>query len=265
MKIIDAPSPNQNERKYPIDMLVLHYTGMEDGTSALERMCMEEAQVSSHYMVDDNGDIYQLVPEEMRAWHAGRSSWQGDLDLNSRSVGIEIVNGGHNVPLADGSLPPFTRVQIDAVIELSRAIIERHGIPQHRIVGHSDIAPERKTDPGEHFPWAELSARGVGLWPIMPEEAAVQEKAHRFPTFTTGTDELVVARLQDQLKTIGYGIEMSGVYDELTEQVVAAFQRRWNQAFVTGMADPLTQLMVDEVCKLHVANARGEDVVRNMG
>lgn len=257
MKIIDAPSPNQNERKYPIDMLVLHYTGMEDGPSALARMRLEEAQVSSHYMVDDNGDVYQLVPEEMRAWHAGRSSWQGDLDLNSRSIGIEIVNGGHNIPLADGTVPPYTRAQIDAVIELSRDILSRNDIPQHRIVGHSDIAPDRKIDPGEHFPWAELAARGVGLWPVMPDEADVQEQAHRFPTITADTDELVVARLQDQLRIIGYGIEMSGQYDELTGQVVSAFQRRWNQAFVTGIADPLTQILVEKVCELHVNDARG--------
>ena len=257
MKIIDAPSPNQNERKYPVDMLVLHYTGMEDGPSALARMRLEEAQVSAHYMVDDNGDVYQLVPDDMRAWHAGRSSWQGDVDLNSRSVGIEIVNGGHNVPLADGSVPPYTRAQIDAVIELSRAIIARHNIPQHRVVGHSDIAPDRTIDPGEHFPWAELSDRGVGLWPDMPDEKQVQEQAHRFPTLTRGSDDLLVARLQDQLKIIGYGIEMSGIYDEQTEQVVSAFQRRWNQAFVTGIADPLTQLLVEKVCERHVANARG--------
>ena len=118
MKIIQTPSPNQNERRYAVDMLVLHYTGMEDGPSALARMQDPEAQVSAHYMVDEAGDIYQLVDETQRAWHAGLSSWQGDGDLNSRSVGIEIVNGGHNIPLPDGSLPPFYLAQIGAVIEL---------------------------------------------------------------------------------------------------------------------------------------------------
>ena len=252
MKIIQSPSPNQNDRRFPIDMLVLHYTGMEDGLSALHRMQDPEAQVSAHYMVEENGDIYQLVPDEKRAWHAGVSIWQGDGDLNSRSVGIEIVNGGHNVPLTDGSLPPFTRIQINAVIELSNTIIERHGIPQSRVVGHSDIAPERKDDPGEHFPWEELSARGVGLWPDQPTDSEIHEAAETRVDLEPGSNGGPVLRLQDQLRMIGYGLDLTSEYDEVTQKTVTAFQRRWYQQKVSGVADIATQLLIDRVAALHV-------------
>ena len=157
MKIIQSPSPNFNDRKAPVDMLVLHYTGMETGQAALERMLDAEAEVSAHYMIWEDGKVNQLVDEDKRAWHAGVGSWQGDTDLNSCSVGIEIVNGGHNVPLADGSLPPYPDAQIKAVIELSKAIIGRHKIPQARIVGHSDIcllytSPSPRDQRGSRMP-----------------------------------------------------------------------------------------------------------------
>ncbi|MAK60464.1 MAG: N-acetylmuramoyl-L-alanine amidase [Ponticaulis sp.] len=260
MKIIDAPSPNQNDRKFPLDMLVLHYTGMEDGPSALARMRDEAAEVSAHYMVDESGDVYQLVPDEKRAWHAGRSSWQGDEDLNSRSIGIEIVNGGHNVPLADGSLPPYSLVQIDAVIELSKAIIKRHNIPQSRIVGHSDIAPSRKEDPGEHFPWEAFASRGIGLWPSQPTAAEIHEYAHSNPELVLDAEGEAVAALQSKLLQIGYPVNSDGAYTQETADVVTAFQRRWNQAFVTGVADPLTQMLVERVAELTAAHpVRGKD------
>ena len=143
MKITLRPSPNFNERKGPLDMLVLHYTGMETGEAAIERLCDPEAGVSAHYVVRENGDILKLVDEDKRAWHAGVASWQGDEDLNSRSVGIEIVNGGHDWPGPDGSLPAYPDAQIEAVTELARGIIERWSIPQTRVVGHSDVAPAR--------------------------------------------------------------------------------------------------------------------------
>ena len=255
MKIIQTPSPNQNERRYAVDMLVLHYTGMEDGPSALARMQDPEAQVSAHYMVDEAGDIYQLVDETQRAWHAGLSSWQGDGDLNSRSVGIEIVNGGHNIPLPDGSLPPFYLAQIGAVIELSNAIIARHHIPQSRVVGHSDIAPERKDDPGEHFPWEDLAARGVGLWPEMPTDSELREAEQVRLVLKPGANGGPVLRLQDSLRMIGYGLEPTAVYDELTMKVVTAFQRRWHQTEVTGLADIRTQLLIERVGQLSVGHA----------
>ena len=253
MKIIQSPSPNQNDRRFPIDMLVLHYTGMEDGLSALHRMQDPEAQVSAHYMVEENGDIYQLVPEEKRAWHAGVSIWQGDGDLNSRSVGIEIVNGGHNVPLADGSLPPFTKVQINAVIELSNAIIDRHGISQSRVVGHSDIAPERKDDPGEHFPWDELAARGVGIWPDQPTDNEISDASEGRVSLEPGSNGGPVLQLQDQLRMIGYGLDATSEYDEATQKTVIAFQRRWYQHGVTGVADIPTQLLIERVAGLSIS------------
>ena len=151
-------SPNFNARRHALDMLVLHYTGMESGEAALQRMCDPAAEVSAHYMVWEDGRITQLVQEDQRAWHAGVSRWQDDDDLNSRSIGIEIVNGGHDVPLPNGRLPPYPDAQIAAVIALSKDILSRHAIRPSRIVGHSDIAPARKIDPGEHFPWDRLAA-----------------------------------------------------------------------------------------------------------
>ena len=165
MDITQTPSPNFNMRKHKLDMLVLHYTGMATGEEALERMCDPAAEVSAHYMVWEDGRITQLVDEDKRAWHAGVASWQGQQDLNSRSIGIEIVNGGHDFPLPDGGLPPYPRPQIHALLDLVHDILGRHDIPATRILGHSDIAPLRKQDPGEHFPWERLARAGISLWP----------------------------------------------------------------------------------------------------
>ena len=245
MQIIQAPSPNFNDRRFPLDMLVLHYTGMGTSESALKRMCDEDAQVSAHYMVDEYGRIFQLVAEDKRAWHAGVSVWQGDEDLNSRSIGIEIANGGHNVPTPDGGLPPYPPQQIEAVITLCQAILERHDIPQTRVVGHSDIAPDRKDDPGEHFPWQLLSDAGVGLWPDAVDPASVEGEG-----LSSGATGPMVSRLQQSLTIIGYGIDDTGTYDDRTEAVVRAFQRRWNQRHVTGEADLLTMALIDRVALL---------------
>lgn len=236
MKITQAPSPNFNDRKAPVDMLVLHYTGMESGGVALERMQNATAEVSAHYMVWEDGQVSQLVDEHKRAWHAGVGSWQGDADLNSCSVGIEIVNGGHNVPLDDGRLPPYPEAQIAAVIALSAAIIARHNIPQARIVGHSDIAPARKEDPGEHFPWATLAEAGIGVWPKVANgpDGPPLLIGRGLCKDDTGAP---VERLQEMLARIGYGLEVSAQYDAHTEAVVQAFQRRWMQARLTGQAD----------------------------
>ncbi|MDP1556502.1 MAG: N-acetylmuramoyl-L-alanine amidase, partial [Hyphomonas sp.] len=136
MRLEETPSPNHDERRHKVDLLVLHYTGMQSGQAALDRMRDPEAKVSAHYMVWEDGRIARLVEESRRAWHAGVSTWQGDDDLNSRSVGIEIVNGGHDFPLPDRQLPPYPDAQIEAVIELAGQIILRHAIPQVRIVGH---------------------------------------------------------------------------------------------------------------------------------
>lgn len=247
MDIISAPSPNFNDRREALDMLVLHYTGMADGPSALERMRDPEASVSAHYMVEEDGRIFQLVAEDKRAWHAGVSRWQGDEDLNSRSIGIEIVNGGHNVPLPDGTLPPFPEVQIDAVIALCQAILSRYDIPQSRIVGHSDIAPDRKEDPGEHFPWKRLSEHGIGFWPEYPEERELTKLSERDLPLKLGAKDKRVTSLQEDLQAIGYPIELSGACDEQMEKVITAFQRRWNQSDVSCVVDPLTFALIRRV------------------
>ncbi|HIG23728.1 MAG TPA: N-acetylmuramoyl-L-alanine amidase [Henriciella marina] len=226
MKITLRPSPNFNERKGPLDMLVLHYTGMETGDAAIERLCDPEAGVSAHYVVRENGDILKLVDEDKRAWHAGVASWQGDEDLNSRSVGIEIVNGGHDWPAADGSLPAYPDAQIEAVTELALGIIERWSIPQTRVVGHSDVAPARKADPGEHFPWQQLAASHIGLW---PHEAG--DASQPVPT---------------SLKTIGYDI------GDL-KAAITAFQRRWLQHRTDGLDDGEVRARASAVAKLYSA------------
>lgn len=248
MKVSATPSPNFNDRKHDVDMLVLHYTGMKTGCAALERMCDPASEVSAHYMIWENGDIAQLVGEDKRAWHAGVSKWQGDDDLNSRSIGIEIVNGGHDVPLEDGSLPPFPKEQIASVIALSQQIIERWYIPQTRIVAHSDIAPDRKKDPGELFPWRALADAGIGLYP--PKSIAAKRTVT--PIIPGDMGEHVSA-VQTQLAAIGYELVVSGEYDEHTAHVVRAFQRRWTQDIVSGHFTALTAAALDSVAALYAA------------
>ena len=162
MDCVGAPSPNFDERPKdtPIDILIMHYTGMETGAGAVARLCDPAARVSSHYTVDEDGTIFAHVPEECRAWHAGVSYWAGARDINGRSIGIEIVNPGHEFGYRS-----FPGAQIEAVIKLSREIVARHSIPPERVLGHSDVAPARKIDPGELFPWGGLALAGVGLWP----------------------------------------------------------------------------------------------------
>jgi len=162
LRVTELPSPNHAPRQLdtPVDMLVLHYTGMASGAAALARLHDPAAAVSAHWLVDEAGGVVRLVDEERVAWHAGVSAWRGCIGLNRRSIGIEIVNGGH-----DFGLPPYPERQIAAVVALAREIIGRWAIPAVNVVGHSDVAPMRKADPGERFPWARLAAAGVGLWP----------------------------------------------------------------------------------------------------
>jgi N-acetylmuramoyl-L-alanine amidase len=235
MHIEDAPSPNHDERRHKVDMLVLHYTGMQTGEAALARMRDADAKVSAHYMIWEDSRITRLVPESRRAWHAGLSMWQGQDDLNSRSVGIEIVNGGHDF-LAGGRLPPYPDAQIAAVIALAREIVATHAIPQSRITGHSDIAPKRKIDPGEHFPWARLAAAGLGLWPEEDSGAGC---------VWMGGDP---GGLNRQLAAIGYDISD-------VPAALRAFQRRWLQDAVTGMADARTLRRLAQVADAYTSAA----------
>lgn len=250
MKVSATPSPNFNDRKHDVDMLVLHYTGMETGDAALERMCDPASEVSAHYMIRENGDVVQLVGEDKRAWHAGVSQWQGDEDLNSRSIGIEIVNGGHDVPLEDGILPPFPKAQIASVIELSKQIIERWNIPQTRIVAHSDIAPDRKKDPGERFPWRILSEAGIGLYP--PRGLSAKRPVSPIVQGDFGDNIRVI---QAQFAAIGYAIDASGKFDDHTTAVVTAFQRRWTQDLVSGHFTAFTAAALDAVATLYAGTS----------
>jgi N-acetylmuramoyl-L-alanine amidase len=230
-------SPNHGERRGRApDSIVLHYTGMPTAEGALDQLCNPKAEVSSHYFVYEDGRIAQLVAEDRRAWHAGRSCWAGETDMNSASIGIEIVNPGH-----DGGAPPFPDIQIDAVIRLCRDIMARRNIPPTRILAHSDIAPGRKVDPGENFPWEALAAAGVGLWRPPAPRADGLVLAH-------GAVGAPVLSLQERLAAFGYGLEPTGVYDAATETIVAAFQRRWRPERIDGMADVSTFATLAALC-----------------
>jgi N-acetylmuramoyl-L-alanine amidase len=162
LHFVERPSPNHDPRPAgaPVDILVLHYTGMRTAEEALDRLCDPEAKVSAHYTIDRDGCIYRHVGEERRARHAGVSWWAGERDVNGRSIGIELVNPGHEFGYV-----PFPEAQIDALMELAHAILARHPIPATRVLGHSDVAPARKTDPGELFPWRQLADAGIGVFP----------------------------------------------------------------------------------------------------
>jgi N-acetylmuramoyl-L-alanine amidase len=171
MANIARPSPNHDDRRgRAIDMLVLHYTGMQSAAAALDRLCDPQAKVSAHYTIDEEGRIYAHVPEDRRAWHAGKSFWAGEADINSCSIGIELVNPGHEF-----GYRPFAAPQIESLIGLAKDILGRHAIPASRVLGHSDVAPARKDDPGELFPWERLAGAGVGLWPDARIEAVGPE------------------------------------------------------------------------------------------
>ena len=231
------PSPNHGERAAgkPVDILLVHYTGMDSDESALKWLADPRSEVSSHYFVGQDGTVVQLVDEDRRAWHAGKSSWAGETDINSRSIGIEVANPGH-----DFGYRPFPEAQIAALIVLCRAILARHPIPPARVLAHSDVAPTRKDDPGELFPWQRLSDAGVGLW-VEPVPLADG------PARAFGDSGPAVADLRSKLARYGYGIEDGAAYDELTEAVVTAFQRHFRPARVDGRADPSTLATLDRL------------------
>ena len=220
------PSPNCNSRPQgaPIDMLVLHYTGMPEAADALDRLCDPATKVSSHYLIDENGAVHALVPEDRRAWHAGVSFWRGETDVNGRSIGIELSNPGH-----DFGYRPFPETQMAALIELAGDIIARHPIPARNVVGHSDIAPRRKIDPGELFDWPRLAAAGIGLWPDGAAGQGAEENPEDDPAAL--------------LAAIGYGTE------EL-QATLSAFQRRYRPARFDGIADAETLGLLRAVCDL---------------
>ncbi|MEQ1889917.1 MAG: N-acetylmuramoyl-L-alanine amidase [Alphaproteobacteria bacterium] len=222
MQIIARPSPNYNDRAPgAIDMLVLHYTGMVSREHALARLCDPKAKVSAHYLIDEMGLVYQLVAEDRRAWHAGVSGWAGERDINSRSIGIELVNPGHDLGYRN-----FTGLQMRSLAELCHEILARHPIPPHCVLGHGDVAPGRKRDPGELFDWRWLAGQGVGIWP-----EAASYNSNREPD---------ILNLQESLKRYGYDVPQTGIYGTQTGAVVTAFQRHFRPANVDGRADAQT-------------------------
>jgi N-acetylmuramoyl-L-alanine amidase len=216
-------------------ILLMHYTGMEDAARACAWLCSDHSRVSCHYLVDEAGEITQMVSEDKRAWHAGVSSWAGTADVNSHSIGIEVQNAGHS-----GGYPDFPTGQMKRVAALARDVVERWSIAPRRVLAHSDVAPGRKVDPGEKFDWAFLHRSGVGHW---AEPAAVSEG----PLLRLGQESDAVAKLRQHLRSYGYGIEITGTFDLRTKQVVEAFQRHFRPAAVDGIADISTLATLERV------------------
>ncbi len=228
MNIIEAPSPNFDTRTAPPSLLVLHYTGMRTGQEALDRLRDPEAKVSSHYLVEEDGRVFRLVAEERRAWHAGVSYWRGRSNVNGESIGIEIVNPGH-----EWGYRAFPDVQIASVIALVADIRTRWDIDDRDIIGHSDIAPDRKDDPGELFPWKRLAEAGHGIWAEWPPAPGAP--------IGEGEEGAAVFALQAGLTRLGFDLPPSGRFDAATTVAVRAFQRHWRPERVDGIADGETR------------------------
>ena len=234
--IHQRPSPNFDERAgAPIDILLLHYTGMPTGAEALDRLCDAEAKVSAHYFVDEEGVITQMVEESQRAWHAGLSYWEGETNINARSIGIEIVNPGH-----EWGYTNFPEKQMDAVMGLSQRILSRHAIPAHRVLGHSDVAPERKEDPGEKFPWKRLAEEGVGLW-------VDSDSSQPCDAFYD------IVALRDGLCAFGYDAAGKAEVDDKLLRIITAFQRHYAPH---RLGDAFDQAQWQILSALNVAKAR---------
>jgi N-acetylmuramoyl-L-alanine amidase len=238
------PSPNHGLRRGLArpDMVVLHYTGLAGSQAALDMLCSPQSELSAHYVVLEDGLIVQCVAESRRAWHAGVSAWTGQTDINSCSIGIEISNPGHEL-----GYPDFTGAQIDAVIALCRDVVARHHIPHDRVLAHSDVAPSRKRDPGEKFPWRQLHKYGVGHW---VEPAPVTTGGS---VVGPGDRGAAVRKLQAGLAEYGYATAVDGTYDAITRNVVTAFQRHFRPAQVDGLADAST---IDTLDALLLARSR---------
>ena len=213
-------SPNFNERPTPkkVDLIVIHYTGMVTAQAALTRLCEPAAQVSSHYLIEKNGYLHELVDEKKRAWHAGISFWKGETDINGISLGIELDNGGH-----DFGLPAYPEDQIKTLLLLLDKLVTQYSLHKERIIGHSDVAPTRKRDPGEHFPWLVLHKKGFGLW---PESCAVNPEPQS------------IYEIQKKLGEIGYNCPFTGILDLQTTATIKAFQQHFTPQEITGTPTP---------------------------
>jgi N-acetylmuramoyl-L-alanine amidase len=223
MTLRDRPSPNFDARPGAgtVDMLILHYTGMRTAQEALDRLCDPASRVSAHYLIEEDGTAWRLVDEANRAWHAGISCWRGRRDINGASIGIELVNPGHEF-----GYRPFPAPQMAALEALAREILSRHPIPPRAVLGHSDVAPQRKQDPGELFDWAQLGQAGIGLWPDFTQSPSAPE---------------TIGAIQAALGAIGYECPRSGMLDAATEAVITAFQRHFRPSLCDGAADAETR------------------------
>ncbi len=231
--LVDAvlSSPNVEPRRDGLrpTILLLHYTGLESMAKAVDWLTREGSGVSCHYGIDEDGRVTQMVAEDLRAWHAGESVWDGEADINSASVGIEIHNPGHAL-----GYPDFPEAQMRAVERLGRDIVARHRIRAERVLAHSDVAPARKKDPGEKFPWERLARAGIGHW-VPPAPVIAGDEG-----LGLGAAEPRIAAVQVALRRYGYGVEPTGVIDERTELVVTAFQRHFRPGRVDGRIDRST-------------------------
>ena len=238
LRIQDLPSPNQDERPVgtPIDMLILHYTGMRTAREAIDRLRHPAARVSAHYVVDEDGAVLGLVPEQRRAFHAGVSYWRGHSGLNGRSIGIEIVNPGHECGYRE-----FPVLQLAAVCDLCLAILSRHPIPARNVVAHSDVAPDRMQDPGEKFDWRSLAQNGVGLWPKGVPDLGIGGVV---------SDVAGLHAVRASLAGIGYRVASEGEHDPAPARILCAFQRHWRPEAITGTADAGTRARIAAVSRL---------------
>ena len=209
----------------------MHYTGMRTAEEALERLCEAQAKVSAHYLVEENGVVHALVDEKDCAWHAGLSFWRGQRNVNPVSIGIEIVNPGH-----EWGYRAFPEEQMKAVAELAAGIVQRHKIAPRDVVAHSDIAPQRKEDPGELFNWAWLARQGVGAWPGKRGRGAEKERVLK-----SGDASEAVLKMQHDLAEYGYDVPQNGQFDEVTHKVVIAFQRHFRPADIRGSWDEASE------------------------
>lgn len=241
MKIIK--SPNFNDRPNgaeSIDSIVMHYTGMKTANDALKKLCDPAFEVSAHYMIYENGEVVNLVPDEKRAWHAGISCWRGKAGINDGSIGIEIVNKGHEF-----GYEPFPKVQINSVISLTKDLLSKYNIQPRNIIGHSDISPSRKEDPGELFPWEELSLNNIGLWP----KVKVLWKKNKI-LVNAGSEGVSVADVQSRLQKFGYHIRVDGNYGSKMEDVVIAFKRHFVPENLTPDWDKLSDARLNRLLEL---------------
>ena len=208
-------------------MLLLHYTGMPTPSEALDALCDPQRKVSAHYFIEEDGGVIPLVAEERRAWHAGKASWRGSSDINARSIGIELVNPGHEWGYRD-----FPEAQMQALVSLGKEIMARHPIPARHVLGHSDVAPHRKQDPGERFDWERLAKEGIGLW---VGRTSASPSATSLSLEQSGSE---ILQLRHELHRFGYGVDIDVEhFDENLQGVVAAFQRHFRPWKVDGIAD----------------------------